>query len=53
MTGETVAANIARRTRCAQAAQALHAAAAAPADPELAPAHTDPADAYSIEVSPS
>lgn len=50
VTGETVAAYIARRTRCAQAAQAPHAAAAALADPELAPAHTDPADAYSMAL---
>ena len=48
--GETVAAYIARRTGCAQAAQAMDAAAAALADPDLAPAHTDPAEAYSIAL---
>jgi len=45
--GETVAAYIARRTGCAQAAQAMDAAAAALADPDTAPAGTDPAEDYS------
>lgn len=48
--GETVGAYIARRTGCAQAAQAMDAAVAALADPDLAPAHTDPAEAYSIAL---
>lgn len=45
--GETVAAYLARRTGCAQAAQAMDAAAAALADPDTAPAGTDPAEDYS------
>ncbi|WP_125078124.1 ABC-F family ATP-binding cassette domain-containing protein [Mycobacterium sp. P7213] len=48
--GETVGAYIARRTGCAHAAQAMDAAAAALADPDQAPAHTDPADTYSIAL---
>ncbi len=48
--GETVGAYIARRTGCAQASQAMDAAAAALADPDLAAAHTDPAEAYSIAL---
>ena len=45
--GETVAAYIARRTGCAEATRQMDAAAAALADPSLAPAGVDPADAYS------
>ncbi|ORV49575.1 heme ABC transporter ATP-binding protein [Mycolicibacter engbaekii] len=45
--GETVGAYIARRTGCAQAAQAMDAAANALADPDQAPAGTDPAETYS------
>jgi ATPase subunit of ABC transporter with duplicated ATPase domains len=48
--GETVGAYIARRTGCAQASQAMDAAAAALADPDLAPAHADPAEAYSTAL---
>lgn len=48
--GETVAAYIARRTGCAQASQAMDAAAAALADPDQAPAGIDPADAYSVAL---
>lgn len=48
--GETVAAYIARRTGCAQAAQAMDAAAAALADPDQAPAGTDPAETYSVAL---
>ncbi|BBY34240.1 heme ABC transporter ATP-binding protein [Mycolicibacter minnesotensis] len=48
--GETVAAYIARRTGCAQASQAMDAAAAALADPDQAPASIDPADAYSVAL---
>ncbi|MEB3023538.1 ABC-F family ATP-binding cassette domain-containing protein [[Mycobacterium] crassicus] len=52
--GETVSAYIARRTGCAQAAQAMDAAAAALADPDQAPADTDPAldpgEAYSVAL---
>ncbi|MUL82178.1 MULTISPECIES: ribosomal protection-like ABC-F family protein [unclassified Mycolicibacterium] len=46
--GETVAAYIARRTGCAEATQAMDAAAAALADPS--PADTDPAAAYSAAL---
>ena len=45
--GETVAAYIARRTGCAQAAHAMDAAADALADPDTAPAGADPAEDYS------
>jgi ATPase subunit of ABC transporter with duplicated ATPase domains len=45
--GETVADYIARRTGCAEATRQMDAAAAALADPTLAAAGTDPADAYS------
>ncbi len=45
--GETIAEYIARRTGCTAATQEMDAAAAALADPDLAPAGTDPADAYS------
>lgn len=45
--GETVAAYIARRTGCADATQAMDAAAAALGDPSLAAPGTDPADVYS------
>ncbi|MFJ4224546.1 ABC-F family ATP-binding cassette domain-containing protein [Microbacterium sp. NPDC089695] len=45
--GETVAAYIARRTGCAEATHRMDAAAAALADPAIAPAGVDPADAYS------
>jgi ATPase subunit of ABC transporter with duplicated ATPase domains len=45
--GETVADYIARRTGCAEATRQMGAAAAALADPTLAAAGTDPADAYS------
>jgi ATPase subunit of ABC transporter with duplicated ATPase domains len=48
--GETVAAYIARRTGCAQAARAMDAAAVALADPDQAAAHTDPAEAYSTAL---
>ncbi|PQM53320.1 heme ABC transporter ATP-binding protein [Mycolicibacter virginiensis] len=48
--GETVGAYIARRTGCAQAAQAMDAAAAALADPDQAPAGTDPAETYSVAL---
>lgn len=48
--GETVGAYIARRTGCAQATQAMDAAAAALADPDLASAHADPAEAYSTAL---
>ena len=45
--GETVVDHIARRTGCAEATRDMDAAAAALADPSLAPAGVDPADAYS------
>ncbi|MFS0852633.1 ABC-F family ATP-binding cassette domain-containing protein [Microbacterium sp. 179-I 3D4 NHS] len=45
--GETIAAYIARRTGCAEATRQMDAAAAALADPSLAAAGVDPADAYS------
>jgi len=48
--GETVAAYIGRRTGCAQATADMDAAAAALADPALAPAGVDPADAYSAAL---
>ncbi|UVO13480.1 ATP-binding cassette domain-containing protein [Mycobacterium sp. SVM_VP21] len=48
--GETVGGYIARRTGCAQAAQAMDAAAAALADPDLAPAGTDAAETYSVTL---
>lgn len=48
--GETVAAYIARRTGCAQAARALDAAAAALADPDETGAHGDPAEVYSMAL---
>ncbi|QZA08400.1 ATP-binding cassette domain-containing protein [Mycolicibacter heraklionensis] len=48
--GETVGAYIARRTGCAQAAQAMDAAAAALADPDQAPAGTDPPETYSAAL---
>lgn len=44
--GETVAAYIARRTGCAEAARAMDAAAEALADPGLAEPGVDPAEAY-------
>jgi ATPase subunit of ABC transporter with duplicated ATPase domains len=46
--GETVAAYIARRTGCAEATQAMDAAAAALADPD--PGEEDPAAAYSAAL---
>jgi ATPase subunit of ABC transporter with duplicated ATPase domains len=45
--GETVAGYIARRTGCTDATQAMEAAAAALADPDVGPADVDPAAAYS------
>lgn len=45
--GETVEAYIGRRTGCAAATAEMDAAAAALADPSLAPEGVDPADAYS------
>lgn len=45
--GETVEAYIGRRTGCAAATAVMDAAAAALADPSLAPEGVDPADAYS------
>ena len=48
--GETVAAYIARRTGCAETTRQMDAAAQALADPALAPAGVDPADAYSIAL---
>ncbi|MCX6502646.1 MAG: ABC-F family ATP-binding cassette domain-containing protein [Microbacterium sp.] len=48
--GETVAAYIARRTGCADATQAMDAAAAALGDPSLAAPGTDPADVYSAAL---
>jgi ATPase subunit of ABC transporter with duplicated ATPase domains len=48
--GETVAAYIARRTGCAQAAHAMDAAAAALADPDQVVAQTDPAEGYSTAL---
>lgn len=45
--GETVEAYIGRRTGCAAATGEMDAAAAALADPSLAPEGVDPADAYS------
>ncbi|MEO6795255.1 MAG: ABC-F family ATP-binding cassette domain-containing protein [Mycobacterium sp.] len=48
--GETVAAYIARRAGCADATQAMEAAAAALADPDSGPAGGDPADAYSVAL---
>jgi len=48
--GETVAAYIARRAGCAEATQAMDAAAAALADPSGSPGHVDPADAYAAAL---
>lgn len=48
--GETVAAYIARRAGCADATQAMEAAAAALADPSPCPSGVDPADAYSVAL---
>ena len=48
--GESVAQYIARRTGCAQATADMDATAAALADPSLAPAGVDPADAYSTAL---
>ena len=50
VSGETVAAYIARRTGCAAATQAMEAAAAALADPDQSPAGADPAAAYSVAL---
>ena len=50
VTGETVAAYIARRTGCTAATQAMEAAAAALADPGQSPSGVDPADAYSAAL---
>ena len=46
VTGETVAAYIARRTGCTCATQAMEAAAEALADPDSGSAEADPADVY-------
>src|SRR5918995_1028153 len=48
--GETVAGYIARRTGCTEATRAMEEAAAALADPDLNPAHADPAAAYSTAL---
>ncbi|MGU3644854.1 ABC-F family ATP-binding cassette domain-containing protein [Microbacterium sp. C23T] len=48
--GETVAEYIARRTGCTQATRDMDAAAAALADPGLAPHGVDPADMYSAAL---
>lgn len=48
--GETIVDYIARRTGCAAATREMDAAAAALADPSLAPAGTDPADVYSLAL---
>jgi ATPase subunit of ABC transporter with duplicated ATPase domains len=48
--GETVAAYIARRAGCAEATQAMDAAAAALADPSARPGNVDPADAYAAAL---
>src|ERR1700712_235299 len=48
--GETVGGYIARRAGCADATQAMEAAAAALAHPELGPADPDPADVYSAAL---
>ncbi|MET0475957.1 MAG: ribosomal protection-like ABC-F family protein [Mycobacterium sp.] len=48
--GETVAAYIARRAGCAEATQAMEAAAAALADPGHGPSDGDPADLYSAAL---
>ena len=50
ISGETVAAYIARRTGCTAATQAMEAAAALLADPGTAAASGDPADAYSAAL---
>lgn len=48
--GETVAAYIARRAGCAEATQAMEAAAAALADPSPSPSGVDPAGGYSVAL---
>ena len=50
ISGETIAAYIARRTGCAAATIAMDAAAAALGDPSLAAPGVDPADAYSTAL---
>jgi ATPase subunit of ABC transporter with duplicated ATPase domains len=50
VSGETVAAYIARRTGCTEATLAMEAAAAALAEPDQSPAKTDPAVAYSAAL---
>lgn len=50
ISGETIAAYIARRTGCAAATIAMDAAAAALGDPSLAAPDVDPADAYSTAL---
>jgi ATPase subunit of ABC transporter with duplicated ATPase domains len=50
VSGETVAAYIARRTGCAAATEAMEAAATALADPDQGPADVDPAAAYSAAL---
>jgi ATPase subunit of ABC transporter with duplicated ATPase domains len=48
--GETVAAYVARRTGCADATEAMEAAAAALSEPDRSPAGVDPAVAYSAAL---
>jgi ATPase subunit of ABC transporter with duplicated ATPase domains len=48
--GETVGTYIARRAGCAEATQAMEAAASALADPSQCPLDVDPADAYSAAL---
>ncbi|MGV1089472.1 MAG: ABC-F family ATP-binding cassette domain-containing protein, partial [Mycobacterium sp.] len=50
VSGETVAAYIARRTGCTAATEVMEAAAAALSDPSGSPAGVDPADAYAVAL---